>query len=81
MARSRNYLWRESTAAFGITREIAPRLAADFLLVDIDVPEISPSWDLVWELVRLGNRDQIVAVVVAGRLRQDGRLGRPRPDA
>jgi 5-methylthioadenosine/S-adenosylhomocysteine deaminase len=44
-------------------------LAADCLLVDIDVPEFSPSWDLTWELVRLGNRDQIVAVFVAGRLR------------
>ncbi len=53
----------------GITGEIAPGLAADCLLVDIDVPEFSPSWDLTWELVRLGNRDQIVAVFVAGRLR------------
>jgi hypothetical protein len=33
------------------------------------VPEFSPSWSLTWELVRLGNRDQIVAVFVAGRLR------------
>jgi 5-methylthioadenosine/S-adenosylhomocysteine deaminase len=53
----------------GITGEIAPGLAADCLLVDIDVPEFSPSWDLTWELVRLGNRDQIIAVFVAGRLR------------
>jgi 5-methylthioadenosine/S-adenosylhomocysteine deaminase len=52
-----------------VTGEIAPGLAADCLLVDIDVPEFSPSWDLTWELVRLGNRDQIVAVFVAGRLR------------
>jgi 5-methylthioadenosine/S-adenosylhomocysteine deaminase len=52
-----------------ITGEIAPGLAADCLLVDIDVPEFSPSWDLTWELVRLGNRDQIIAVFVAGRLR------------
>ena len=28
-----------------------------------------PSWDLTWELVRLANRDQIVANFVAGRLR------------
>jgi len=28
-----------------------------------------PSWDLTWELVRLANRDQIVAVFVSGRLR------------
>lgn len=52
-----------------VTGAIAPGLAADFLLVDVDVPELSPSWDLPWELVRLGNRDQIVAVMVAGRLR------------
>jgi 5-methylthioadenosine/S-adenosylhomocysteine deaminase len=52
-----------------ITGEIGPGLAADCLLVDIDVPEFSPSWDLTWELVRLGNRDQIVAVFVGGRLR------------
>jgi 5-methylthioadenosine/S-adenosylhomocysteine deaminase len=59
----------EASGLAGITGEIAPGLAADFLLVDIDVPEFSPSWDLTWELVRLGNRDQIVAVFVAGRLR------------
>jgi 5-methylthioadenosine/S-adenosylhomocysteine deaminase len=33
------------------------------------VSEFNPSRDLTWELVRLGNRDQIVAVFVAGRLR------------
>jgi cytosine/adenosine deaminase-related metal-dependent hydrolase len=44
-------------------------LAADFLLVDLDVPEFIPSTDLPWELVRFGNRDQIAAVFVAGRLR------------
>ncbi|WP_206995272.1 amidohydrolase family protein [Trinickia mobilis] len=48
---------------------IAPQHAADFLLVDIDVPEMKPSWDLEWELVRLANREQIVGVFVAGRLR------------
>jgi 5-methylthioadenosine/S-adenosylhomocysteine deaminase len=52
-----------------VTGEIAVGKAADFLLVDIDVPEMKPSWDLTWELVRLGSRDQIVAVFVAGRLR------------
>lgn len=51
------------------TGKIAPGLAADCLLVDIDTPEFTPSWDLTWELVRFGNRDQIVAVMVAGRLR------------
>ena len=38
-------------------------------MVDVDVPEFQPSWDLDWELVRLGNRDQIEAVFVNGRLR------------
>jgi 5-methylthioadenosine/S-adenosylhomocysteine deaminase len=52
-----------------ITGKIAVGLAADCLLIDIDIPEFTPSWDLTWELVRFGNRDQIVAVVVAGRLR------------
>jgi cytosine/adenosine deaminase-related metal-dependent hydrolase len=52
-----------------VTGKIAIGLAADCLLVDIDTPEFCPSWDLTWELVRFGNRDQIVAVMVAGRLR------------
>jgi cytosine/adenosine deaminase-related metal-dependent hydrolase len=52
-----------------ITGQIAVGHAADCLLVDIDTPEFTPSWDLGWELVRFGNRDQIIAVMVAGRLR------------
>jgi 5-methylthioadenosine/S-adenosylhomocysteine deaminase len=71
------WTWLEHATTLGadvsglgkITGEIAPGLAADCLLVDIDVPEFSPSWDLTWELVRLGNRDQIIAVFVEGRLR------------
>jgi cytosine/adenosine deaminase-related metal-dependent hydrolase len=59
----------EAVALGHLTGEIATGKAADFLLVDTDVPEFSPSWDLTWELVRLGNRDQIVGVWVAGRLR------------
>lgn len=43
--------------------------AADLLVVRTDVPELTPSWDLAWELVRLGNRDLIEAVLVAGRAR------------
>jgi 5-methylthioadenosine/S-adenosylhomocysteine deaminase len=53
----------------GVTGEIAPGRRADFLLVDLDVPEMTPSWDLTWELVRLAGRDQLVAVFVDGRLR------------
>jgi 5-methylthioadenosine/S-adenosylhomocysteine deaminase len=51
------------------TGRIAAGLAADFLLIDLDVPEMTPSWDLSWELVRLANRDQIEAVFVDGKLR------------
>ena len=53
----------------GITGSITKGMAADYLLVDLDGPEMAPSWDLEWELVRLTGRDQIVAVVVAGRPR------------
>ena len=59
----------EAVGLGAITGTIAPGLQADFLLVDLDVPEFRPSWDLTWELVRLGNRDQILGVFVAGRLR------------
>lgn len=52
-----------------VTGKIAIGHAADCLLVDIDTPEFTPSWDLTWELVRFGNRDQILAVIVAGKLR------------
>lgn len=52
-----------------VTGEIAVGKAADFLVVDVNVPELTPSFDLRWELVRLSNRDQITAVVVDGRLR------------
>ncbi|MGH3451673.1 MAG: amidohydrolase, partial [Haloechinothrix sp.] len=36
---------------------------------DMTVPEMCPSWDMPWELVRLGASAQITAVIVAGRLR------------
>ena len=49
--------------------EIAIGKEADFLIVDVDTPEMCTSFDLTWDLVRLGNRDQIDAVFVAGRLR------------
>ncbi|MFC7307158.1 amidohydrolase family protein [Streptomyces monticola] len=52
-----------------VTGRVQKGYAADFLLVDIgDTPELTPSWDLLWELVRLTDRDQITAVFVAGRL-------------
>ena len=52
-----------------VTGEIAVGKRADFLVVDIDGPELCPSFDLGWDLVRLGNRDQIDAVFVDGALR------------
>ncbi|MER6028783.1 amidohydrolase family protein [Streptomyces sp. NPDC001851] len=68
--------WERATAggadAVGLggrTGRIVPGAAADFLLVDVGGPEMQPSWDLPWELVRRGNRDQLTAVFVAGRLR------------
>lgn len=53
----------------GRTGEIAVGKRADFLIVDIDVPELCPAIDLDWDLLRLGNRDQIDAVFVDGGLR------------
>lgn len=53
----------------GKVGEIAPGAHADLLVVDLSGPELTPSWDPLWELVRLGNRDLIDAVVVHGRLR------------
>lgn len=71
------WTWLEHATTLGadavglapVTGQIAAGKAADFLIVDLRVPEMRPSWDLPWELVRLGNRDQIDAVFVAGRLR------------
>ncbi|UFM67295.1 amidohydrolase family protein (plasmid) [Paracoccus sp. MA] len=71
------WLWLEAATGMAaeasglgrLTGRIAPGLAADFLLVDLDRPEFTPSHDLSWELVRYGNRDQIDAVFTDGRLR------------
>ncbi|MGW5422726.1 amidohydrolase family protein [Streptomyces sp. NPDC003943] len=51
------------------TGVVAEGLAADFLLVDVTTPELALSRDVPWELVRRGNRDQITAVFVGGRMR------------
>ncbi len=71
------WIWLDHATAAGaaavglgaVTGQIAPDLAADFLLLDLEVPEMQPSWDLPWEVVRLAGRDQIVASFVAGRMR------------
>ena len=62
----------EASGLAAVTGRIAPGLAADFLLVDLDRPEFTPSHDLTWELVRYGSRDQIDAVFTCGRLRMVG---------
>ena len=51
-----------------ITGAIEPGLAADYLLLDMRTPELLPSWDFEWELVRFYQRDQIRAVVIGGNL-------------
>jgi cytosine/adenosine deaminase-related metal-dependent hydrolase len=52
-----------------VTGRVEAGLSADFLLLDLDVPELTPSWDLGWELVRLASRDQVLSVHVEGRMR------------
>ena len=58
-----------ATGLSGVTGAIEEGLAADFLLLDLDVPEMAPSWDLGWEVVRLADRSQGEAVFVNGQLR------------
>ena len=59
----------DATRLGAIAGSVAVGRAADFLLIDLDVPEMTPSWDLRWELVRLASRAQIESVHVHGRLR------------
>jgi 5-methylthioadenosine/S-adenosylhomocysteine deaminase len=51
----------------GQTGQLAPGLQADFLLLDRSGPEVSPSWDFEWELVRFYDRADIVATFADGR--------------
>ena len=51
----------------GSVGSLVSGLEADFLLVDMLRPECMPSHDFEWEFVRYYNRDQIDAVVVAGK--------------
>lgn len=56
------------------TGSLEPGRAADFLVLDMTAPEVLPSWDFEWELVRTYDRDQIRLVVVDGRVvMRDGR--------
>lgn len=67
---------REAASAIrldGRIGRIAPGCAADLLVLRLDVPELTPSFDLTWEAVRYFNRDQIETVWVAGQVRlRDG---------
>ena len=51
-----------------VTGELRSGLRADFLILDRNQPEVLPSWDFEWELVRLYNRDQIETVVIDGHI-------------
>ncbi len=64
-----SHLGAQAVGLGSLTGSIEEGKAADFLLVDLSVPEMQPSWDLTWELVRLADRSQIDAVVVNGALR------------
>ena len=59
----------DATGGAGDHGALKEGYAADFLILDMMVPECLPSHDFEWELVRYYNRDQIDAVVVNGRLR------------
>ena len=50
----------------GKTGELAPGRQADFLILDRTGPEVLPSWDFTWELVRFYDRADILATVVDG---------------
>jgi 5-methylthioadenosine/S-adenosylhomocysteine deaminase len=71
------WMWLDHATGLGaeavrlgrMTGSIEAGKAADFLLLDLAVPEMQPSWDLTWELVRLADRSQIEAVFVNGKLR------------
>lgn len=51
-----------------VTGTLEPGRAADFLVLDMTAPEVVPSWDFEWELVRAYDRDQVMLVAVDGRI-------------
>lgn len=57
-----------ATGGTGDHGQLAPGLAADYLILDMMAPECLPSHDFEWELVRYYNRDQIDAVVIDGQI-------------
>jgi len=50
-----------------VTGTLEAGKAADFLVLSRSHPEVLPSWDLAWELVRFYDRADIVATYVDGR--------------
>lgn len=50
-----------------VTGELRTGMEADFVILDMTAPEVSPSWDFSWELVRFYDRSNIVGIFVAGR--------------
>ena len=64
-----------ATGGAGDHGQLAPGLAADYLILDMMAPECLPSHDFEWELVRYYNRDQIDAVIIDGQICMEN--GRP----
>ncbi len=46
---------------------LVPGAQADFLVLDCSGPEVNPSWDFCWELVRFYDRADLLVTVVDGR--------------
>lgn len=68
------WLWVDAATRAGanvagltrVTGKLEPGLQADFLVLDMTPPEVLPSWDFSWELVRYYDRANIKAAFVAG---------------
>lgn len=56
-----------SAAGLGeVTGVLQAGMDADLLILDMTSPEVLPSWDFTWELVRFYDRTNLLGVVVAG---------------
>ncbi len=49
-----------------ITGELRKGFRADFLVLDREQPEVLPSWDFEWELVRLYTRPYHYTAILPG---------------
>lgn len=69
------WLWVDAATKAGadaaglgtVTGGLEPGFQADFLILDMASPEVLPSWDFSWELVRYYDRANISATFVAGK--------------